>query len=105
MKEYFFAVFLTLLVVIGLGWVFLANDTAQQKVFSPVQESIRRQTFEQSKAYRQGLVQELQNMQFEYIQADPAHKSALAAIIKHRAADVPADDLPYDLRIFIKELP
>lgn len=96
---------LILVGILALSWLFLANDTAQQKVFAPAQESIRRQTFENSKAYRQGLAQELENMQFEYNLADDAHKPALASIIKHRAADAPAGSLPYDLETFIRSLP
>lgn len=93
-----------LVLVVVVGWVLSANHLALQSVFAPAQEKVRRETFEQSKAYRQGMVQELQNMQFEYLQADAAHKAALASIIKHRAADVPADALPEDLYQFIKGL-
>ena len=94
-----------LLSILALVWFLTANDLAMQKVFSPVQEQIRRETFEQSKAYRQGTIQELENMKFEYIKADEAHKPALASIIRHRAADVPSDQIPPTLYNFIKELP
>lgn len=96
------------LIIVGVctaaAWFVASNHWAMTKVFAPAQEQVRRETFEQSKAYRQGMVQELQNMQFEYIKADPAHKAALASIIKHRAADVPEDALPEDLNQFIKGL-
>lgn len=91
-------------VFMALGWAFTANYTVMTSVFAPKQEQIRRETFEQSKAYRQGMIQELQNMQFQYIQADDQHKKGLAAIIKHRAADVPSDVLPNDLREFVEGL-
>lgn len=94
-----------LLALIALGWVIAGNNLAMFKVFAPAQEQVRRETFEQSKAYRQGMVQELENMRFEYIKAAPEHKAALASIIRHRAADVPRDDLPPSLYAFIKELP
>lgn len=81
------------------------GDLAMFKFFAPKVEQVRRETFEQSKAYRSGSVQELENMQFEYIKADPAHKAALASIIRHRAADLPSDALPSDLYSFIKNLP
>jgi len=61
--------------------------------------------FEQSKSFRTGAVQELQNMQFEYIKAAPEHKAALADIIRHRATEVPADAMPADLQSFISNLP
>jgi hypothetical protein len=66
---------------------------------------VRRNTFEQSKSFRTGAVQELQNMQFEYIKASPEHKRALADIIRHRAVEVPADAMPSDLQSFISNLP
>ena len=44
-------------------------------------------------------------MQFEYIKAAPEHKVALADIIRHRAAEVPADAMPSDLQSFISNLP
>jgi hypothetical protein len=73
--------------------------------FNPKFEDVRRNTFERSKSFRTGAIQELQNMQFEYIKADPAHKKALADIIRHRAAEVPADAMPTDLQSFISNLP
>lgn len=76
----------------------------QTQFFAPKYEAVRRQTFEQSKAYQQGVVQELQNMQFEYIKANPEQKIALASIIKHRAAGVDPSILPNDLYVFIKGL-
>lgn len=93
------------LVIIGLGWFLNANYLAQKAVFAPINQQIDRKVFEESKSYRQGAVQELQNMQFEYIKASPEHKLALASIIRHRAADVPRDAMPSDLHFFIRDLP
>jgi hypothetical protein len=98
---------LVILAVVALaliGWAATANDLAMQSYFSPRFEQVRRNTFEQSKSYNQGVVQELQNMQFQYVQADKEHKGALASIIKHRAADYPHDKMPSDLRNFIESL-
>ena len=95
---------LTIAVVLGLTWVFQGNDFFLLRYFAPRYEAVRRETFEQSKAYRQGMVQELQNMQFAYEQADDAHKAALADIILHRAADVDQTILPPDLYNFVAQL-
>jgi hypothetical protein len=73
--------------ILGIGWVAQGNDFLLFKYFAPKQEAVRRQVFEQSKAYNQGMIQELENMQFQYEQADGAHKQALARIILHRSAD------------------
>lgn len=95
---------ITVAVIIALGWILVANDFALYKAFAPKYEEARREVFEESKAYNQGMVQELQNMQFQYEQADEEHKAALASIILHRAADYPEDKLPEDLREFINTL-
>jgi hypothetical protein len=105
MGKYIFVGLLVLGVLLGLGWVVAGNQLAMNKIFLPANEAVRRETFEQSKAYRQGLVQELQNMQFQYIQTDNAHKEALGTLIKHRAADVDPSILPPDLYSFIRSLP
>jgi hypothetical protein len=100
-----FGLFLLLIVmVLGLTWVFQGNDFFLFQYFAPRTEQVRREVFEQSKAYNQGMVQELQNMQFEYVKASPEHKKALGSLILHRAADYPLEKMPTDLRDFIKGL-
>jgi hypothetical protein len=99
-----FAVIGTLLVLILLPWLFMGNEYFLYKFFAPKKEQVRREVFEQTKSYQEGMIQELQNMQFEYVKADDAHKDALASIILHRAADFPEDQMPEDLRNFIKKL-
>lgn len=95
---------LVLTLLLGLTWIFQGNDFFMYKFFGLKYENTRREIFEQSKSYNQGVIQELQNMQFEYIKADEAHKNALASIILHRSADYDVDRLPADLRAFINEL-
>lgn len=92
--------------ILALSWVFTGNDFFLYKVFAPQQEKVRRDVFEQSKAYNQGMVQELQNMQFDYVKATPEQKDALASIILHRVADFNLDQpqVPADLRQFIQQL-
>lgn len=93
-----------LIILIGLGWLFAGNSLLMYKVFAPAQEQARREVFEQSKAFNQGMIQELQNMQLEYIKASPEHKPALAAIILHRVADYDMDKMPANLRSFVAKL-
>lgn len=97
-------VIVIVILMLGVGWVIQGNDFFMYKVFAPQYEQARRETFEQSKAYNQGMIQELQNMQFEYIKASPEHKDALASIILHRVADYDEDKLPTDLKNFIQQL-
>ena len=97
---------ISIIVLLGLTWAVQGNGFFLYKYFAPKYEQVRRDVFEQSKAYNQGMVQELQNMQFEYVKADAAHKAALADIILHRAADYNLDDsrVPADLRKFVMDL-
>jgi hypothetical protein len=94
--------------IVGVGavvWGVAYHQLIFEAFFAPKFEEVRRNTFEQSKSFRTGAIQELQNMQFEYIKADPAHKAALADMIRHRAAEVPANAMPADLQSFISNLP
>jgi hypothetical protein len=104
MKSTLSAILLFVIAFIGLLWLVQGNDFVLYKAFAPKYEAVRRETFEQSKAYRQGLVQELQNMQFEYVKADKEHQAALASIILRRTADVPTDALTPDLNKFVDQL-
>jgi hypothetical protein len=93
--------------LLGLGWAVQGNDFFMYKFFAPKYEAVRRETFEQSKAYNQGMVQELQNMQFEYVKTtDPDAKAAMRSIILHRSADFNFDDprVPADLKAFVSSL-
>ncbi len=88
----------------GLTWIVQGNDFFLYKVFAPAQENVRREVFENTKSYNQGMVQELQNMQFEHVKASDEHKKALASVILQRSADFPEDKMPNDLRVFISDL-
>lgn len=95
---------LFLVAILGLTWLFQGNDFFLYKAFAPKYEDVRRETFEHSKAFNQGMIQELQNMQFQYEQASPEHKQALASVILHRAADYDESKMPADLRSFVQGL-
>lgn len=91
-------------VVFGIAFMTEGTDVALARVFNPAREEVRRQTFEHSRAYREGMAQELQAMQMEWIRAEPAQKNALASVILHRTAGVELDWLPQDLQQFVTKL-
>lgn len=95
-----------LLVIFMFGWIIQGNDFFMLKVFGPRYENQRREIFEQSRAFNQGMIQELQNMQFEYVKATPEQKDALSSIILHRASGYNMNDpgVPADLRSFVEQL-
>ena len=97
--------FLVILVLcLGLAWIVQGNDFALYRYFGPRLEDTRREIFEHSKAYRQGMTQELEAMQFQYEQASPSQRDALASIILHRAADVDPGAMPESLASFVARL-
>lgn len=95
---------LAFILLLAIGWALTANQLALNKVFKPANEQVRRETFEESKAYQDGMIKELETMQFEYTKAEPAHKAALRSLILNRAAGFPEDQLPSDLKAFIDQL-
>lgn len=104
MKEFFVGMMVFVVTILGLTWILQGNDFFLTKAFAPKYEAVRRETFEESKAYNQGMIQELQNMQFQYVQAAPDAKDALASIILHRVADYDVNKLPPDLKNFVEVL-
>lgn len=91
--------------LIAIGWVLLANDTAQQRVFAPQREAIRRNVFEQSKAYNDGVAQDLNGMRRDYALADSNGKTMLVQVIRHRLAGYDTNKLSPDLQAFVNSLP
>ena len=72
--------------------------------FSPKYEQVRRETFEQSKAYNQGMAQEVMKFQQDYITANDSQKDALASVIIHRTADYDLSKLSPSSKAFIEKL-
>lgn len=90
--------------VLALGWVFGAWELSLTRVFAPRMEAVRRDTFEQSKAFNQGMAQELEAMMLDYGKASDAQKATIASIALHRLADYDETRLPSHLRGWVTEL-
>ncbi len=74
-------------------------------MFAPKYEEVRRETFEETKSYTQGTIQELQQLQLDYVKADSQEqKDALASIVLRRTADFDDSKLPSDLAAFVHEI-
>lgn len=94
----FFVVFLV------SAWLFQGNDFFMYKIFAPKYEQVRRETFEQTKSYNQGVAQELNKQYTEYQSASDAGKQAIAAVVLHQVADYDVEKLPPHLRQFVNQL-
>ncbi len=93
--------------IFGLTWIGEGNDFFLYKVFAPKRAAVERQVWEQSPNYIKTMVQELENMQVQYVQTkDPEAKATLAGVILHRASgfDLNNPDVSTDLRAFIEQL-
>jgi hypothetical protein len=94
-------------VLLGYIWIAQGNDFFMYKVFAPKYAKVQRQVFEQTPSFNKGMVQELENMRFDYMkEKDPKAKDALGSIILHRASgyNLNDPDVPADLRQFIGDL-
>jgi hypothetical protein len=93
-----------LVIVFGIGWAAEGNDFFMYKFFAPKQEAVRRQTFEESKAYNDGMAEEISAMQLDYVKANPEQKAALRSVIIHRTAGYDVSRLNPDLRAFVESV-
>lgn len=99
--------FKTLLVVaVGLAAAFGLGYFAYRNYayFNPKYEQVRRNTFEQSQAYNDGMRRDLENLQMEYAKADDAGKVVIRSTALHRFAAYDIEKLPSDLRSFYFQL-
>lgn len=107
MKQYIGYGILGVVALFAIAWAVQGSDFFMYKFFAPKYEQVRRDTFEQSRAFNQGMIQELENMQFEYMKVkDPEAKAAMGSVILHRASGYNLNDpsVPQSLRTFIQEL-
>lgn len=94
----------SLVLLIGLGWLFQGNDFFLYKVFAPKYEQVRHDTFKNSQAYNDGMLQELRASQLKYETSSQEHKDALGSIVLHQFASYDENRLPTDLRTFVQKL-
>ena len=92
-------VFLNVIAFFGRG-----SGLLQNQFFAPKEAAVQREVFENTKAFQDGVKQELLSLQLEYIKAPSADKQAIATIIKHKAAQVDTANFPADLRVFLNSL-
>lgn len=98
-------VILVIVVFFGAWWVVAGNSFFIYKWLAPQIQATQREVFEESKSYNQGMAQNLQKMQFEYIrEKDPDAKAALASVILHEYAAYDTEKLPDDQREFLNSL-
>ena len=91
-----------LVAMAAIAFLIQGTDFFLYKTFAPRREAVRREVFEQSKAYRDGLMQELRSAQIDYAKAaSPQQKQAIGSLVLHDAAGF-GGDLPPDLDVFVR---
>lgn len=94
-----------LVLVFGIAWVVQGNQFFMHKYFAPKEEAVRRETFEQSKAYNEGMLQDLRKAQLEHARAKTSEeKLAVGSYVLGQVAGYDESKLPADLRQFISQL-
>ena len=93
-----------LLLMGAMAFLIQGTDFFLYRTFAPRREAVRREVFEQSKAYRDGIMQELRRAQVDYARAGtPQQRQAIGSVVLHDAAGF-GGDLPPDLDGFVREV-
>ncbi len=94
------------MILLGLGSIVAVSEVGHRlyQHYAPLNEQIRRETFEQSQAYNEGMLRDLDNLQLQYVKADGPAKDALRAVILERFASYDIGRLPGRLQTFYYSL-
>ncbi len=77
---------------------------ADKATFEPAGMEQDRRNFEQSEAYHAGLRRDFDELRMAYAKAkDDDERSAILAVLRHRAEGAPPDAVPEDVKQFLKE--
>lgn len=103
MKDLLALIAVVLLIVIG---VFGASELGYRvyQRYAPLNEQVRRETYEQSRAFQEGTVRDLENLRMDYASGNDAQKAAIRSVAIHRLADVPQELLTPSLRQWANEM-
>lgn len=83
------------------GFGIVAYNLGMQWFFAPKFENVRRQTYENSQSYNDGMVQQLQLIYLEYKKSDKEGKEIIRSIVSRQYANFPQERLPGHLRAFV----
>lgn len=93
-----------LLFCLGITWLAQGSDFFLYSVFAPKYEAVRRQTFEQTKSYNEGVAQEIRSAELDFARAKTTEeKQAIASYVLHETAAYDTTKLPPDLSAFLAQ--
>ena len=79
-------------------------DIANYRFFETKREDARREVFNSTQSFNEGMAKEIRNYQFSYIKADKEQKKMLATVILHQVAGCDTNKFPPDIRAFISQI-
>lgn len=91
-------------IAIAISWISMGNEFFLYKFFAPKQEAVRREVFENTKSYKQGMAQEIVSYQSQYIVATDEQKLALGSLILHKVADYDESTFKPEIRAFLSQV-
>jgi hypothetical protein len=71
------------------------------RIFAPLDEQVRYNTFKESQSYNDKVAQDLSEMMANYQTTDADHQQAISQIVKQRYAGYDANKLPPTLHQFL----
>jgi len=83
MTKDFFAFLIAIALVCAAFTGIMFGTYYTYQYFAPKYEQVRRETFEESQAYYDGMVRELHEARLNYAGANDAQKHAIRAMIRH----------------------
>lgn len=87
MRYAFGGIALLLVIAFGIDWAAEGNNFLQRKFFAPKEEQVRYDTFKQSQAFNDGMVQQLDKAMLDYARAtDKDEKAAIGSVVLHEFA-------------------
>lgn len=93
-------IILCLIIILGVVWISQGADFFLYKVFAPKYEQVRRNTFEQSRAFNEGERQHLASIQAQFATATPEQQHALANLVMQNYAAYDVSKLTPQLQDF-----
>ena len=110
MKNFFLATIAILGVLLAIdGVAFLAtgSDLMFYQFYAPKYEAVRRQTFEQTRSFNEGMAQDLDQLRIEYSRAKTQdEKDVIKSTVLHRTAgyDMTNPSIAPEIRDFVSSL-
>lgn len=93
-------VLLCVVLLFGVGFAIQGADFFMYQVFAPKYEQVRRNTFEQSRAFNEGQMQHLRSIQAQFATATPEQQKALAQLVMQNYAAYDVSKLTPQLQDF-----